>query len=95
MTIRHGKVAPGEDEAFVFMHLPEVSCSICAPNSWPQDDVEEWASAHVEDPTDRWISVDVATFLGLSSHTPNPCGEAPERRRHWFLVAADIVRIRQ
>jgi hypothetical protein len=86
--IIHGKIMlPGDCGPVLFAQLMNVSCSICAPATMAQADVEAFAcTAAGPAQMGGWVSVDKSK-AGIGDPTPNPCNVYPERK-HWFLFDA-------
>ena len=91
MTISHSHrpVEPGKP--FIFASLMTVSCSVCAPCSMSQADVEQFAES--VEPGVEWHAIDKSKPpLSIGEPTPHPCNIDPAGRQHWFLMSAELAR---
>jgi hypothetical protein len=85
MTISHPTIKIGSG-AVVFAALGGFTCSICAPNTMTQAEVEAFAETQSSMPAHEWQCIDKSK-LGLGSPTPNACNQEPDTRKHWFLIS--------
>jgi hypothetical protein len=85
--IVHPKMPHPGDRAVVFAHLPGLSCSVCAPVSMSEAEVEAFALAEIPPPNDAiWKATDLSEEVPGLTKTPNPCNIEPDARRHWCLM---------
>lgn len=89
--MRHLK-APHDRRPFVFAALAGFTCSICAPRTMSQAEVEAFATAELPPHDDNpWRAVDKSLPpICVGGPTPSPCNHDPDARLHWFLLCEPI-----
>jgi hypothetical protein len=83
---------PRTKDPFVYAELGGFTCSICAPKTMTEAEIEAFAEKTVNrNGFGRWRSIDISKrLLRLGEPTPNPCKHRPDDRLHWFLVSGAL-----
>jgi hypothetical protein len=88
MGITHDRITLNSpDEPVMFASLLDISCSICAPATMTENQIEAYANKHYPTTGELgpWKVVDVF-LITKHGHSPNPCNQV-DGRTHWFLLS--------
>jgi hypothetical protein len=73
---------------FAFAQLGSSTCSICAPETMSQTEIELVAGSLVSPGV--WRAIDKSQPpISMGAKTPNPCAHDPSRL-HWFLISDEL-----
>jgi hypothetical protein len=78
---------PRHGEAIMFASLMRMTCSVCAPSSMEQKEVEAAAMIMLTPKWGPWRAVDKSRPpISIGEPTPNACN-VYAGRQHWFLIS--------
>jgi hypothetical protein len=78
---------PRHGAAVMFAAVRGLTCSICAPLTMAQEEVEAAATIMRKPALGHWRAVDKSKPpISMGAPTPNPCDVYADRQ-HWFLIS--------